>query len=76
MKEKTKAKGGKYKKEKERRKSKSVKLEKEELAYLSKNTKFNPECIKDWHKVNSRCLLSITNLCKSSKITNFKTCLF
>lgn len=50
MKEKTKSKGGKYKKEKERRKSKSVRLEKDELAYLSKNTKFNPDCIKDWHK--------------------------
>ena len=41
-------KGGKFKKEKKR---KSVALKKDDVSWLSKNTHFDPECIKDWHKV-------------------------
>jgi len=51
MKDKTeKKKGKKYTKEKERRKGKNLKLPKEDIQWLSKNTKFAPDAIADWHK--------------------------
>ena len=46
-------KGGKFRKEKKR---KSVALKKDELGWLSKNTHFDPENIKDWHKVRQTTL--------------------